>query len=291
MPNRVLRDWTDSETINSLSCEAERFFTRLIMRVDDYGRISANPRYLRSQLFPLMVESFTIEQMETWLGELQRAMIVKPDYTVPLITLYAVSDKRYLQINEFDQRKRIKSSKIPDPAELITMPHVAGFLATNGQTDDGQITPHTVVQSLLLDVPPIQAPERRRPQADPEAELKKQYEELSKAFENATEKDKWAAIKAFIQSAQPRFIEPYYDGWNVFASFYNLPQMTTIGKARAAKFKTRITDKDFDFIGILKKIQESDHLKGGNTRTWMATFDWIIENDGNFRKILDGNFK
>lgn len=34
MPNRILRDCTDSEKINKLSVHAERFFYRLIMKVD-----------------------------------------------------------------------------------------------------------------------------------------------------------------------------------------------------------------------------------------------------------------
>ena len=31
----MLRDWTQSEKIDELTCESERFFTRLIMKVDD----------------------------------------------------------------------------------------------------------------------------------------------------------------------------------------------------------------------------------------------------------------
>jgi len=53
MPNRILRDWIDSEVVNSLSWQAEIVFTRLLMKVDDYGRFPANPRLLRSLLFPL----------------------------------------------------------------------------------------------------------------------------------------------------------------------------------------------------------------------------------------------
>ena len=33
----MLRDWTQSEKIDELTIESERFFTRLIMKVDDYG--------------------------------------------------------------------------------------------------------------------------------------------------------------------------------------------------------------------------------------------------------------
>ena len=52
MPNRILRDWTDSEPVNSLSVHAERLFVRLIMKADDYGRLTDHPKLLRAMLFP-----------------------------------------------------------------------------------------------------------------------------------------------------------------------------------------------------------------------------------------------
>ena len=53
MPSRILRDWTDSLRFDGLSAEAERLFTRLIMKADDYGRFHADPRLLRAGCFPL----------------------------------------------------------------------------------------------------------------------------------------------------------------------------------------------------------------------------------------------
>ena len=48
MPNRILRDWTDSERVNALTVQGERFFVRLIMKVDDYGRLYGNPMFCGS---------------------------------------------------------------------------------------------------------------------------------------------------------------------------------------------------------------------------------------------------
>src|SRR6187402_2249491 len=105
MPNRVIRDWTLSKSVNSISWEAECMFTRLIMKADDYGCFHAEPIILRSLLFPLRdVEYFHIDAM---LDELERKS---------LIILYDTDDgKQYLQIVNFGQRLRNMRDNHPKP--------------------------------------------------------------------------------------------------------------------------------------------------------------------------------
>ena len=44
-----------------------------------------------------------------------------------------------------------------------------------------------------------------------------------------------------------------------------------------------------DFKNLFKKAEQSNFLKGGNNRNWIATFDWLIC-DSNMAKVLDGNY-
>lgn len=44
-----------------------------------------------------------------------------------------------------------------------------------------------------------------------------------------------------------------------------------------------------DFLTVFHKAQASNFLKGANDRNWSAKFDWLIQ-DGNFAKVLDGNY-
>lgn len=106
MPNRILRDWTDSESIDSLDVNAERFFTRLIMKVDDYGRYFSNPKLLKSNLYPLKSDIRETD-ISRWLTACEKA---------GLITLYNVAAKGYLQIENFKQVLRQKVEKYPSPA-------------------------------------------------------------------------------------------------------------------------------------------------------------------------------
>lgn len=106
MPNRVLRDWTMSEKIQQISVHAERFFTRLMMKVDDYGRFFSDPRLLKANLFPLQLDSIRETDLTRWMSECQKA---------GLIVIYEINTKGYLQIEDFGQTLRQKREKFPGP--------------------------------------------------------------------------------------------------------------------------------------------------------------------------------
>lgn len=106
MPNRILRDWTDSEAVNALSLGAEVFFVRLIQKADDFGRYVANPKLLRPNLFPLRLDSVREADLDRWIAECVKASLVR---------LYQVDGKRYVVILKFDQRLKRK----PDGSLMV----------------------------------------------------------------------------------------------------------------------------------------------------------------------------
>lgn len=105
MPNRILRDWTDSVQVDSLDWQAEVLFVRLIMKADDHGRFSAHPRLLRSLCFPLR-SSVRESDITRWLAQCEKAGMIR---------LYAAEGKPFLSICKFGQQVRSRS-KFPDPA-------------------------------------------------------------------------------------------------------------------------------------------------------------------------------
>lgn len=121
-------------------------------------------------------------------------------------------------------------------------------------------------------------------------ELKKQYQELVKSLADKEVKEIWESVKSFITDKNPDWIEPYADLWNVFAPWYKLAKLVDLSDSRRKKFATRLSEPSFDFIRILEKIKSSPRLKGDNSQNWKCSFDWIIENDKNFLKILEGNY-
>lgn len=131
MPNRVLRDWTDSYRIEKLTSDGERFFTRLIMKADDYGRYHADPRLLRAACFPLL-SNITDGDISAWLAQLATAGLILP---------YEVGGRKYLVILEFRQRTRQEASKFPPPDGFSDdwVPGFSDALPVNGRSIDGQL--------------------------------------------------------------------------------------------------------------------------------------------------------
>jgi len=105
MPNRILRDWTDSLTVNELSAEEERFFVRLIMKADDFGRFHAEPRLLKSALFPLSADICPRDVVN---------MLSKCQSVGLIILGKCKKGREYLQIVNHQQRTRTQVSKFPD---------------------------------------------------------------------------------------------------------------------------------------------------------------------------------
>ena len=105
LPTRILRDWTDSLRVEKLTPEAERFFVRLLMKVDDFGRFYADARLLKSHCFPLLV-SLRETDISRWLAECEKA---------GLVVVYEAKGRKYLAIVEFRQRARAEASKYQQP--------------------------------------------------------------------------------------------------------------------------------------------------------------------------------
>lgn len=114
MPNRIIKESIcTSDNLDGLTAEEERFFYRLMVQVDDFGRMDARPAILRAACFPLKTERITNDHIKRWLTTLEQA---------DLIQLYTVEGKPYLQFTTWErhQQRRAKYSKYPsaDDADL-----------------------------------------------------------------------------------------------------------------------------------------------------------------------------
>lgn len=112
MPDRLIKESSCiSDTLNALSDFGERFWWRLTVNCDDYGRCDARPAVLKSKLFPL-ADDRTPADMTTALNELS---------SVGLVTVYAVESRPYLQIVTWGKHQRIraKRSKFPAPEDGV----------------------------------------------------------------------------------------------------------------------------------------------------------------------------
>jgi hypothetical protein len=64
-----------------------------------------------------------------------------------------------------------------------------------------------------------------------------------------------------------------------------------ISEQRKQKLKTRISEIGIEqFKLAIDKITASNFCKGENNKNWKASFDWLIQNDTNIIKVLEGKY-
>lgn len=128
MPNRVLRDWTTSEVIDQLTPAAEVFFTRLLMKADDFGNYTANAKLLNAALFPL--RKYPLSKIDTWVNEC---------VVCGVLTSYEVDGKRFLNIPNFGQRLRTMTGKYPLPTNGSNPPSIDRKSPPEGETKGNEV--------------------------------------------------------------------------------------------------------------------------------------------------------
>lgn len=112
MPDRIIRaGCLDSERLDALSESTENFYKRLLNIVDDYGRFEYDALIILSRTYPRRINRITPEMVDNWLKECSKG----PE---PLVTLYTIGRKRFLQVNDFRQRER-SPSKCPPPPGVV----------------------------------------------------------------------------------------------------------------------------------------------------------------------------
>lgn len=106
MPNRVIREGLlDSDRIGRLTAEEERFYVRLLLVADDFGRFDGRLSVIKSRCFPIL-DSISLTMVRAWLSKCQDAGLVK---------IYEVSGKPYLELIDYNQRLRQKRPRYPGP--------------------------------------------------------------------------------------------------------------------------------------------------------------------------------
>lgn len=166
-------------------------------------------------------------------------------------------------------------------------------LFLNQLEDDGMIQVNTTAKYTMITICKYVSYHSLQPskqQVDNNKPTSKQHIQESKELKEAyskVEKTK-KGIHEFLKS-KPLISEPYKDFWNLFAVERNLSKVDSITSKRKSHLFARLSEPDFDFSAILKKAATSDFLTTGG-KTKFFSFDWIIKNEDNYHKILEGQY-
>ena len=110
MPNRIIKESICySDDVDRLSSFAETVFYRLLVNVDDYGRIDGRPSFLKSRLFATK-QGVTEKAVSEAIAQMACIGIVKT---------YLVSEREYLYFPKWHLHQRIRESKAkyPEPPQ------------------------------------------------------------------------------------------------------------------------------------------------------------------------------
>lgn len=91
------------------------------------------------------------------------------------------------------------------------------------------------------------------------------------------------------ESKNPLLSE-FFTLWNTTVEG-NLPAARSLTTVRKRKIKTRLEERPLsEWQTVFEKMAASSFCCGENDRRWKADFDWILDNDNNAVKVLEGKF-
>ena len=77
--------------------------------------------------------------------------------------------------------------------------------------------------------------------------------------------------------------------WNKFAVRKKLPQVVSVSASRRKKLLARVK-QGMDISAVLAAAGRQSFLFGNNKQGWALTFDFLIDNDQNWLKVLEGAY-
>lgn len=158
MPNRIIKESIcTSEEVEQLNAFQETVFYRLIVNCDDFGRMDARAKILKSKLFPL--KDVRVETIEAALEALASA---------ELVILYEVDGKPFLQMKTWGKHQQIRAKKSKYPAPV--------GICDGLPTDDNQGN-HLIADDSKCPRNPIQSESQSESESNPMRENTRAREE------------------------------------------------------------------------------------------------------------------
>lgn len=250
---------------------------------DDEGILEADPLFIKSKIFPRRTD-IRVEQVVQWLDQL-----VKARYIIP----FTYNGEGYYLHRTFRTHQKIdrkQESKIPLEIIRRTLDECSTNVRANSPLYSNVEESISNNLSTIVESPSPAKPKVEIFKQKTDDTAKKAWEQLIPNLPTDN-KEKKQALGDFIRQYRPDFIEPYATLWNLFAAENKLRQVEHLTDKRKKKIKLRAAETAFDFVAMLIEIKKSPFARGDNSRGWRVDFDYLLESESNYIKILEGKFE
>lgn len=247
----IKAEFSTSEQTAAVSRDARLLFLLMLPHCDDSGVHPAEPLKLKMETLP--ADRVTSGWILKKVAELVQ---------VGLLEEYEINGKRYWRVTGFTKHQRIDQPRFLFPL-------------SNGEIPSNP--PRRTVKERSRSV------QRTRIERSPSVQGRSGVE--------------WSGVEGNGRSVPSGPHPPDGGGsdqklgivgtWNALAKEIGCPQVSAVSKKRKLKLKVRLNEKEFNWPAILSAAREA---KGAHAKAWF-TFDFLIENDTNYLKLLEGKYR
>jgi hypothetical protein len=86
-------------------------------------------------------------------------------------------------------------------------------------------------------------------------------------------------------------VEAVVQLWNEIVADSQLPQCRGISETRRTHIRARLKEHGLGVLrDVFERVAKSDFANGQNDRTWLMSFDWLMESPNNFLKAMEGRY-
>lgn len=257
MPRRFISDsCRTSANLNRVSSDAERLFWRLVSVADDYGRFEAAPAVVKANAVPLL--RWAESKVMTLMRELAEQK---------LIAVYPAGDKAVGLFRTWERYQgppRAKRSRFADPSEFIC----------------AQLHADVLVSVFVF--ASVSA-----------SDLSSACAEVGGAVIELPGGGKTpAASEGGSSGEQPLSPDELAEAWNEICVPLGLARVMEVRGSRREKATRRLREHPAlgYWRGVFSAIKSQGFLLGKGKGSWRASFDWLVENDVNATKVIEGRY-
>ena len=264
--------WDDLR-VGRLSRDARLLYIGMWNFADDCGVLVGDLLWLKSRVFPY--DQIQMQQFDKWIEEL-----VKTGF----ICLFSYRQEEFIYLPTFTRHQKIDKPNYKDlnvPKNLLDK--LIGQIVEQSQSIRGTIAEQSPpIEDRDKDIYIITIPNGIE----------------GKTSLPATSQAEGCDEETGIEEVDIKEVVKMYHSICV-----DYPKLVKLTNTRRIKIKLRWqemselaqTDERFaDGYSVLRvilaKMQASKFMKGDNKQGWKADFDWILENDKNWPKILEGKY-